>query len=66
VLDHIGARNGEAYFWGTHAGAELDLLVIRGRTDSGSSSNDYGTVRHAIHADSNRRPGCSADGVRRH
>ena len=35
VLDHIGARNGEAYFWGTHAGAELDLLVIRGRTRLG-------------------------------
>lgn len=35
VLDHIGARSGDAYFWGTHAGAELDLLVIRGRTRLG-------------------------------
>ncbi|MGQ0650107.1 MAG: ATP-binding protein [Gemmatimonadaceae bacterium] len=30
VLDRLGARRGEAYFWGTHAGAELDLLVVRG------------------------------------
>lgn len=35
VLDHLGARSGEAYFWGTHAGAELDLLVVRGRTRFG-------------------------------
>jgi len=31
VLDRLGARPGEAYFWATHAGAELDLLVVRGR-----------------------------------
>ncbi len=30
VLDRLGARPGEAYFWGTHAGAELDLFVVRG------------------------------------
>lgn len=24
------ARRGEAYFWATHAGAELDLLIVRG------------------------------------
>ncbi|MDP2957816.1 MAG: ATP-binding protein [Longimicrobiales bacterium] len=35
VLDHLGARPGEAYFWATHAGAELDLLVVRGRTRLG-------------------------------
>lgn len=35
VLDHVRARSGEAYFWGTHAGAELDLLVVRGRTRVG-------------------------------
>ncbi len=35
VLDRIGARSGEAYCWGTHAGAELDLLVVRGRTRVG-------------------------------
>jgi hypothetical protein len=35
VLDRLGARPGEAYFWGTHAGAELDLLVVRGSTRVG-------------------------------
>jgi hypothetical protein len=35
VLDRLGARPGEAYFWGTHAGAELDLLVVRGSTRLG-------------------------------
>ena len=35
VLDHLWARAGEAYFWGTHAGAELDLLIVRGRTRVG-------------------------------
>jgi uncharacterized protein len=30
VVDRLGARREECYFWGTHAGAELDLLVIRG------------------------------------
>lgn len=35
VLDRLGARSGEAYFWGTHAGAELDLFVVRGRTRLG-------------------------------
>jgi predicted AAA+ superfamily ATPase len=27
----LGVRRGESYFWATHAGAELDLLVVRGR-----------------------------------
>lgn len=35
VLDRLGTIPGEAYFWGTHAGAELDLLVVRGRTRIG-------------------------------
>jgi predicted AAA+ superfamily ATPase len=34
VIDQLiritGARNEECYFWGTYAGAELDLLIIRG------------------------------------
>jgi predicted AAA+ superfamily ATPase len=28
---HLGAHPEEQYFWATHAGAELDLLVVRGR-----------------------------------
>ncbi len=31
VLERLGARPEETFFWATHAGAELDILVIRGR-----------------------------------
>ena len=31
VMRHLGARADECYFWRTHQGAELDLLVVRGR-----------------------------------
>ena len=30
VVKHLGARAEECFFWATHAGAELDLLVVRG------------------------------------
>ena len=26
----LGARDDESFFWATHGGAELDLLVVRG------------------------------------
>jgi uncharacterized protein len=35
VLSRLGARRDEAAFWATHAGAELDLVVVRGRTRLG-------------------------------
>jgi len=35
LIAHLGARPEECYFWATHAGAELDLLVVRGRTRLG-------------------------------
>lgn len=35
TVRHIGARAEECFFWGTHGGAELDLLVVRGRTRLG-------------------------------
>jgi hypothetical protein len=35
VVQHIGARAEECFFWGTHAGAELDLLVVRGQRKLG-------------------------------
>jgi hypothetical protein len=35
VIGRLGAESGETYSWGTHAGAELDLLVVRGRTRLG-------------------------------
>ena len=31
VIRQLGARAEECYFWGTHSGAELDLLFVRGR-----------------------------------
>jgi predicted AAA+ superfamily ATPase len=31
VANRLGARAEECFFWATHAGAELDLLVVRGR-----------------------------------
>ncbi len=31
VTRQLEARPEECYFWGTHSGAELDLLVVRGR-----------------------------------
>ena len=30
VLDRLGAHAGQCFFWATHGGAELDLLVVRG------------------------------------
>jgi predicted AAA+ superfamily ATPase len=31
ILRHLGARREECFFWATHGGAELDLLIIRGK-----------------------------------
>jgi hypothetical protein len=31
VVRHLKARATECFFWATHSGAELDLLVVRGR-----------------------------------
>lgn len=31
VIKHLGAEPEQCYFWATHAGAELDLLVVHGR-----------------------------------
>jgi predicted AAA+ superfamily ATPase len=31
VIRRLGAQPNECHFWATHAGAELDLLVVRGR-----------------------------------
>lgn len=36
VLRQLRVERGEAYFWGTYAGAELDLLVVRVSTKLGS------------------------------
>ena len=31
IVRHLGARRDECFFWRTHDGAELDLLVVRGK-----------------------------------
>jgi len=31
IVRRLGADAGECFFWGVHTGAELDLLVVRGR-----------------------------------
>ena len=31
VVTRLGARREEVYFWATHAGAEIDLVVVRGK-----------------------------------
>jgi predicted AAA+ superfamily ATPase len=54
VVTRLGARPEECYFWATHAGAELDLLVIRGRKRLGfefkrtSSPKITSSVRSAL------------------
>jgi len=35
VIHHLAARVEECFFWATHGGAELDLLVVRGRQRRG-------------------------------
>jgi len=35
LLRHLDARREEIFFWGTHTGAELDLLIVRGRRKIG-------------------------------
>ena len=35
TLRHIGARDDQAYFWATHQGAEIDLIVVDGAVRRG-------------------------------
>ncbi len=35
ILRRTGARRGEAFFWGVHTGAELDLLLVRNGKKTG-------------------------------
>jgi len=35
AIRRLGARRDECFFWATHAGAELDLMIVRGRTRLG-------------------------------
>ncbi|MCZ7556091.1 MAG: ATP-binding protein [Bacteroidia bacterium] len=48
IIRHTGAEADECFFWATHAGAELDLLLVRGRQRRGfeiKRSSAPGTTR---------------------
>ena len=54
VIRRLGAESDECYFWATHSGAELDLLVVRGKQRLGfefkrtDSPRLTPSMRHAI------------------
>lgn len=54
VIRHLGARPEECFFWATHAGAELDLLVVRGRKRYGfeikrtAAPKTTASMKHAL------------------
>jgi predicted AAA+ superfamily ATPase len=55
IIRHLGARPDECYFWATHGGAELDLLIVRGRRRYGfeikrtTAPKVTPSMRHALH-----------------
>ena len=54
TIQHTGTRPEDCYFWATHTGAELDLLVVRGRHRLGFEFKRTGapsltpSMRHAL------------------
>ena len=61
VIRRTGARPEECFFWATHAGAELDLLVVRGRrrlgfevkrTTSPAANRSLRSALELLHLDS--------------
>jgi predicted AAA+ superfamily ATPase len=55
IRRHLKAERDEVFFWATHAGAELDMLVTRGRTRLGfevkrtTSPRVTPSMKHAVH-----------------
>ncbi|HEX9833241.1 MAG TPA: ATP-binding protein [Mycobacterium sp.] len=51
VVARVGARDGECYFWSTHQGAELDLLIVRGSRRRGYEFKraDAPTMTRSMH-----------------
>jgi predicted AAA+ superfamily ATPase len=49
---HLGARPEQCFFWATHSGAELDLLVVRGNRRHGFEikRTDAPTVTKSMHS----------------
>lgn len=61
VVARVGARDDECYFWATHQGAELDLLIVRGsrrcgyefkRADAPTMTRSMHTALSDLHLDS--------------
>jgi predicted AAA+ superfamily ATPase len=61
LIDHLGARPEECFFWATHSGAELDLLIVRGgrrrgfeikRTDAPKMAPSLRIAREDLRLDS--------------
>lgn len=54
LIRHVGARPDECFFWATHAGGELDLLIVRGRKRRGfeikrtTAPQITPSIRHAL------------------
>ena len=54
IIAHLGARSEECHFWATHTGAELDLMLVRGRTRLGfeikltRAPHVTPSIRHAL------------------
>ncbi|MDD3604305.1 MAG: ATP-binding protein [Kiritimatiellae bacterium] len=54
IIRRLGARAEECFYWATHAGAELDLLVVRGRKRMGfeikrtSAPRTTASMQHAL------------------
>ena len=48
-IQALRAASHECYFWRTHTGAELDLLVVRGRRRIGGEENNR-AGRYSVHA----------------
>src|SRR5207253_9847735 len=54
VIRQVGAEPNECFFWATYAGAELDLLIVRGRRRLGfeikriSAPHVTPSMRHAL------------------
>ncbi len=54
LIEHLGAQPEECFYWATHAGAELDLLIVRGNKRRGfeikrtSSPRTTPSMRNAL------------------
>jgi predicted AAA+ superfamily ATPase len=66
VIEHLlrRCRDAQGYFWSTHAGAELDLLLLRGRHRYGFEIKWGDAGHHQIDAHCTRGPAARCAGSR--